>query len=188
MIIFRCLFLTLTFIIFKNIVSFAQVPIHNQAIDSVRSNDEVLPASTDTIPANDSLQQKEKIENELGSPIPDDLNPVNQDAVHDLVLQNDTNSLRPTEDEGIGLINDADSTNLIRGIVFESDGKTPLIGAIVSWEQHEMTIQTDINGAFQLPYHENDMLIVKSLGFSEKRIPIKPGMNDVRVIDRKSVV
>lgn len=70
---------------------------------------------------------------------------------------------------------------VLRGTVYESDGSTPLIGALVSWSVNKAGVQTDLDGHFELPYHEQDTLRVTSVGFSDMVIPVQPGMNDLKI-------
>ena len=79
-----------------------------------------------------------------------------------------------------GTTGDVDK-KVLSGTVYESDGHTPLIGALVSWAVNKAGVQTDLDGHFELPYYEQDTLKVTSVGFSDMVVPVRSGMNDLKI-------
>lgn len=69
----------------------------------------------------------------------------------------------------------------LRGTVYESDGKTPLPGAVIGWAMHEGGLQSDLEGRFELPYHEGDTLTITALGFGDMRVPVQGGVNELKI-------
>lgn len=80
----------------------------------------------------------------------------------------------------VGTTGDADK-RLLRGTVYESDGVTPLPGAVIGWAQSEGSLQSDLEGRFELSYQEGDTLLITALGFGDMRVPVEGGINDLKI-------
>jgi len=69
----------------------------------------------------------------------------------------------------------------LRGIVMETDGRTPVIGALVNWVNHKTSVQTGPDGSFTLAYFPDDSLHISSAGYSDKIIPVTKGANNLKI-------
>jgi TonB-linked SusC/RagA family outer membrane protein len=72
----------------------------------------------------------------------------------------------------------------VRGVVVDDAGE-PVIGATVRIKSTSTGAQTDVNGNFQLPAVENDILVVSYIGYATQEISVKYGA-PMKIVLRES--
>ena len=82
----------------------------------------------------------------------------------------------------------AQQNRQIRGVVFESDGKTPFIGATVTIKGTNTGTITDFNGEYAIDVSvASPILVFRSLGYDEREINIESG-NHLNVVMKESSI